>query len=143
MSEPRSIRPVTVSQVVGVLALAIIVFFIVAFAGKAIRTYRLRAWRDDLLSEIASMEQERQDLVLEIGRRESAAWIDEALKETGRVPPGVLSVRLVSPERGEGVVRNASQEGSSGPDLAERVQGLSFFENDNWRAWVQLLTKRD
>jgi hypothetical protein len=143
MIESRSTRPITLTQVVGVMALAIIVFFIVAFASKAISTYRLRAWRDDLRTEIASMELDRQGLVLETMRRRTTAWVDEALKETGQVPPGVISVRLVPPENGQQAGEVLAQQTEPGATITERLQGLSFFDNANWRAWLQLLQGRD
>jgi hypothetical protein len=142
MVEAKVPRPVTVTQVVGMLALGMIVFFIIAFAGNAITTYRLRAWRDDLQMEIASMDLERQNLLIEIRRRESMAWVDQALKETGQVPPDVLAVRLVSSEsaqRGQ----DAPEQVDLRPTLTDRVQGLSFFDNPNWRAWMQLLFDRE
>jgi hypothetical protein len=143
MVESRNPRPITATQVIGVLALAVIVFFIFAFASKAIRTYRLRAWRDDLVTEIASMELERQGLLLEIKRRESLAWVDEALKETGRVPAGVTSVRLVSPEGSPRTAQAPAVQGEANPTINQRVRSLSYFDNPNWSAWVQLLLNRE
>ena len=143
MVESKSTRPITLTQVVGVMALAVIVFFIAACASTAISTYRLRAWRDDLRTEISAMELERQGLILEIKRRGTMAWVDEALKETGQVPPGVISVRLVSPESGQPVREGPVQQAEPGATIAERLQGLSMFDNANWRAWLQLLQGRD
>jgi len=142
MVEPKGTRPITVAQVVGVLALAVIIFFIIAFASKAVTTYRLRAWRDDLQAEIAAMELEKQNLLLEIKRRESMAWVDEALKEAGQVPPGVLAVRLVSPDSVP-ADRQPSELAGARESLTGRMEGLRFFDNPNWRAWVQLLLHRE
>ncbi len=143
MADSRGPRPITISQVVGVMALVVIVFFIGAFASAAIRTYRLRAWRDELRVEIAEMELDRKNLLLEIERRQSLAWIDEALKETGQVPPGVLAVRLV-PSEGTAVAVDASvTREHTGDSLTDRVQELSYFDNPNWRAWMLLLLNRD
>ena len=142
MIESHSSRPITITQIVGVMALALIVFLIIAFAGKAVSTYRLRAWRNELQSELAAMDLERQNLLLEIERRQSLAWIDEALKETGQVPQGVTAVRLVN----TGGSSDAFQSSASEPaqqSLTERVQSLSYFDNPNWRAWVRLLLNRD
>lgn len=143
MAESRSAKPITAAQVIGVLALTVIIFFIFAFASKAVRTYKLRVWRDDLKAEIATMEVERQGLLLEIQRRESKAWIDEALKETGRVPPGVTSVRLISPEGSPQSIQDADVQSAPGPTITQRVQSLSYFDNPNWSAWVQLLVNRE
>ncbi len=143
MVDSRGPRPISVTQVVGVLALAVIVFFIGAFASKAIRTYRLRAWRDDLRVEIAEMELDRQNLLLEIERRQSLAWIDEALKETGQVPPEVLAVRLVPSDGTAPAIDTGISEVQAGASLTDRVQELSYFDNPNWRAWMQLLLNRD
>lgn len=143
MVDSRGPRPITVTQVVGVMALAVIVFFIGAFASKAIRTYRLRVWRDELKVEIAEMELDRQNLLLEIERRQSLAWIDEALKETGQVPPEVLAVRLVPSEGTVAAVDAPSILEQTGASLSDRMHDLSYFDNPNWRAWMQLLLNRD
>jgi hypothetical protein len=141
MLEAREPRPITVTQIVGVLALAVIVVFIIAFASKAISTYRLRVWRDDLQAEIARMDVERQDLLLEMRRRQSKPWIDQALRQTGQMPPDVLSVRLVSPEPSRDQT-HATRLDDPGPTITERVQGLAFFDNPNWDAWTDLLLDR-
>ncbi|MGI6368059.1 MAG: hypothetical protein ACOX2L_06800 [Anaerolineae bacterium] len=143
MVEPRSQRPITLAQVVGILALALIVYFIIAFAGKAVSTYRLRAWRDELQAQIAVMELERQNLLLEIERRQSAAWLDEALKETGQVPSGVLAVRLVPIEDSDSQDTAPSAGQVLTETLAERVQHLDYFDNPNWRAWMALILQQD
>ncbi len=140
--EPRVSRPITVTQVVGMLALVLIVFFIVAFASKAVETYRLRTWLHDMEQEIAAMEREYAALTLEKQRRESDAWIDQALKEAGRVPPGVLVVRVVTPEAAPkpepreivpGLVPRLPEAGEIGP----------LFDNPNWKAWMDLILNRE
>ncbi len=89
------------------------------------------------------MELDRQNLLLEIERRQSLAWIDEALKETGQVPPEVLAVRLVPSDGTAPAIDTGISEVQAGASLTDRVQELSYFDNPNWRAWMQLLLNRD
>jgi hypothetical protein len=142
MTEPRISRPITVTQVVGMLALVLIVFFIASFASKAVETYRLRAWLYDMEQEIASMERQYAALELEKQRRESEAWIDEALKEAGLMPPDVLVVRVVAPD-----VAPTPPPREIVPGLAPRLPGAGeigpLFDNPNWKAWVDLILNRD
>ncbi len=147
MAEPRSPKPITVTQVVGLLALILIVLFIGAFASKAIETYRLQNWLNEIEDEIASMERQREALQLEIERRQSKAWADQALKEAGRVPPDVLVVRLATAEPVEGAaplsgpLTPTPRPGFYTPALSAPDQGRTgpLFGNANWKAWMELI----
>jgi hypothetical protein len=150
MAEPRISKPITVTQVVGMLALVLIVFFVGAFASKAVETYRLRMWLSDMEQEIAAMERQRESLELELQRRESKAWIDQALKETGRVPPDVLVVRVMpsdaaAPAQAEAAALAPTRPAFSTPALDLAEDGLSgpLFGNPNWKAWMALFLNRD
>lgn len=142
IGEPRVSRPITVTQVVGMLALILIVFFIVSFASKAVETYRLRTWLHDMEQEIAFMEREYAALTLEKQRREADAWIDQALKEAGRVPPGVMMVRVEAPEA---VPTPQPREVLPGltPRLPEAGEIGPLFDNPNWKAWMDLILNRE
>jgi hypothetical protein len=141
MPEPRVSRPITVTQVVGVLALVLILLFIVAFASKAVESYRLRTWLNDMEDEIAAMERTREALELEKERRESKAWVDEALKEAGRMPPDVLVVRLVTSEAAPAATREPPV--SLATRLPDVTQVGPLFDNPNWKAWIDLIVGRD
>ncbi len=142
MDQSRTMRPISVPQIVGILTLALIVYFGVAFASKAVDTYRLRLWRNDLEHEIAAMERQRQALLIERERRESLSWIDQALKETGRVPADVLVVRLVSPAVRQAPSIPSVEPVSEAPAISDRIEDLALFDNPNWTAWLQLLLRR-
>ncbi len=152
MAEPRISRPITVTQVVGLLALILIVFFVGAFASKAVETYRLRTWLNEIEQEIASLERQREALHLEIERRQSNAWIDQALKETGRVPADVLVVRVATPEAAAspGAGSAAPLVEDSRPtfstpslDLPEDGRSGPLFGSPNWKAWMALIFGRE
>lgn len=141
-------RPITVTQVVGLVALVLIVLFVAAFASKAVEAYRLKMWLADIEQEIAAMERQREALELEIERRQSKAWIDQALKEAGRVPPGVLAVRLETSEEGDTSAELPAaptpRPAFRTPTLAAPDQGRAgpLFGNPNWKAWMDLLLSR-
>lgn len=143
MAEPRIPKPITITQIVGVLALGLILLFIVSYTSKAIETYRLRTWRDNLIQEIQAMERQRQALVAEKERRETKAWIDQALKEAGRVPPDVLVVRVVVPETTPTPATPPRGIALLPPSGVEQLRTITFFDNPNWKAWMDLLLHRD
>ncbi len=137
-NEPRSLSS---AQLLLVGALTLLVFFTVSFAAKSLEAYRLRTWRRELEREIARLETQRQEVKLEIERRKTEGWIDAALKETGRVPEGVISVRIATQ------VPTPFPEGVVAPEpLKERQPGFEgggLFHNANWRAWKALLFPQD
>jgi hypothetical protein len=137
MSERGPVRPVTTTQAVGILASTLALFFLVAFVTKAVDAYRLRNWRSRLEVEIAQMTNERQELEQELQRRQSAAWIDEVLRDAGQVPEGGVSVIAVTVVPSPGL---ATPTPSAGVVVAPRTsERPTMFDNPQWRAWLQLL----
>jgi hypothetical protein len=148
MTEPRFSRPITVTQVVGLVALVLIVLFVGAFASKAVESYRLGMWLHDIEQEIAAMERQREVLQLELERRQSKAWIDQALKEAGRIPPDVLAVRLATSEADDTSTglpaAPTPRPAFRTPTLAAPEKGRAgpLFGNPNWKAWMDLILSR-
>jgi hypothetical protein len=136
MNAKRSPRPVTITQLLGVLAFALALFFMVSFATKSVDAYRLRNWRDQALAEQVVLEHQRQALVDELRYRQSGAWEDEALRNTGQVAPGmvrvVVATRIVTPVPTPTVL--APSAVPSEPP-AKRI----WFRNPNWEAWRSLI----
>jgi len=73
----RSPQSSRVSPLLGVLALCLTLFFVIAFVSQSLQARRLTAWRDSLAAEIESMERECDDLLRERERRESPEYAPE------------------------------------------------------------------
>ena len=129
----HKIRP---SQIAVIIGATLALYLVMAFASKAVEAHRLRRWQDELEGEIASMERERDDLVQELDRRQSVAWLDERLREAGMVPSGVVSVIAV-PVADEQPATGAEVAADSIGD--EPVERTAFFDNPRWEAWLRLI----
>lgn len=127
---------VNARQVLAVLACALALYFVVAFAARALDAHRLRGWRDRLVLEIAAMERERDELQQEVQRREGLAWVDERLRDSGLVPPGLVSVIPVpvTPEPTPEVV-----EPWATPQPEVSPPTTTFFHNSTWDAWMRAI----
>lgn len=150
MSEtrPRRGRTLTKAQAVGILALTLAVLFLVSFAMKSLELYRLRAWRAQLQQEIAAREREVAALELEKERRESLAWVDQALRETGRVPPDVLVVTVLEATPAPVAAVAVAAEAPPAPSAQRReiLPSLpvgAWFRNPHWEAWQRLIWQKD
>ena len=145
---PRRGRALTKAQVIGILAMTLSLLFLISFATKSLELYRLRAWRAQLQQEIAAREREIAALKLEKERRESLAWVDQALRETGRVPPNVLVVTVLDATPAP-VAPPAVAEEALAATLANRREILpqlpvgAWFRNPNWEAWQKLIRQQD
>ncbi len=138
-------RPFTKGRIIGLLVILLALFFMASFAAKSAELSRLRAWRAQLVEEIAQLERQKQALELEKQRRESFAWVDQALRQTGRVPAGVILVTVATPP-GPSAPPSAPTP-SAGP--APRavpfplVSKGELFHNENWAAWLRLIRQRE
>ena len=136
MTDPVPSRSITVAQVVGILASTLVLFFLIAFATKALDAHRLKSWRDRLQGEIAAMQQERQALEAELDRRRSTAWAEEALRDAGQVTERMVGVVAVT-------ATPNPQSGSAAPVLSTPTPssppGAALFANPNWQAWRRLI----
>jgi hypothetical protein len=133
-------RPVSAAQIAGIMTFTLALFFMVAFATNSVDAYRLRAWRDRLGDEIAEMERERLDLEQEVRRRQSPAWIDQVLRDSGWVPPDVVSV-IAIPVQGSAPAVGGDAATSTDEPARAVAPALSgdVFDNENWRAWQGLI----
>ncbi|MBC7239056.1 MAG: hypothetical protein H5T71_03025 [Chloroflexi bacterium] len=138
-------RPLTKGRIVGLLVILLALFFMASFALKSAELSRLRAWRAQLVEEIAELERQKQALELEKQRRESFAWVDQALRQTGRVPAGVILVTVSTP------AAPLAPQNLSTPSAEPAVRGApiplggeeGFFHNANWAAWLRLIRQRE
>jgi hypothetical protein len=138
MEKHEPSRPITIEQVVGILASTLALFFIVAFLTKSLDAYRLRSWRDRLKAEITSMGQQREELQEELRRRNSTAWVEEVLRDAGQVPDRVVSVMVAT-----SIPVAESKPNPQAASVATPVPALSvspsLFDNPYWRAWQELI----
>jgi hypothetical protein len=137
MEKHESSKPVTVEQVVGILASTLALFFMVAFLAKSLDAYRLRSWRDRLKEEIVGMGQQREELQEELRRRNSKAWVEEALRDAGQVSDRVVSVMVATsiPLAESRPSPQAASVATPGPDISTSY----VFNNPHWRAWQELI----
>jgi len=147
MTGQRSIRPITVTQVLSVMAVAVALYCLVAFGGKSIEAYRLTKWRSELQAEIESMEREAQLLSQEIERRQSPEWLDQALREAGYVPKDAVRVIIVETTpvaTGLATLRQTPDPAqSTSVAKTETNESLQLFHNANWEAWKAFLLRFD
>ncbi|MBN1400041.1 MAG: hypothetical protein JXA74_04345 [Anaerolineae bacterium] len=122
------------AQILGILAFTLALFFMFSFAGKSVEAYRLRNWRDELRRELAQMERERAELVNEIQYRQSAAWQDQALRDSGWLPPDEIRVVPVP-----GDASSPAPLVDSPDKVVAQPEPWLLFDNPNWRAWIDLL----
>ena len=129
-------RPVSIQQIVAILASTLALFFMVAFATKSVEAYRLRAWETSLEEDIAEMRRVKQELEAEIERRNSQAWAAQVLRDGGMLPEDVVSV----------VVQVATPvPAAEEPALEVLVVptpppvGDTLFDNAHWYAWERLI----
>lgn len=132
-------RSITTAQAVAILASTLLLFFLIAFATKALDAHRLRTWRDRLQGEIAAMEQERQLLEAELARRRSPAWLEEALRDAGLVGEKMVGVVLVTTTPLPQVSATPAPVATPLPSAASPG---ALFANPNWEAWMRLLWGR-
>ena len=137
----RSPQSSRVSPLLGVLALCLTLFFVIAFVSQSLQARRLTAWRDSLAAEIESMERERDDLLLERERRESTEYADEVLREAGYAPKGavrVVAVPITATPASPSATESFAPEPETEP-VGDGSTGTQWFDNPNWYAWRRLV----
>jgi len=137
-------RPVTVAQMVGVLAFALALFFVVAFVTKARDAYQLRAWRAELQADVSDLLREQAELELEIERRQSPDWVASVLRDAGMVKQGETAVipewrtpvpavpAAIAPAAAESVATPIPSPTETPP--AEQSAPMGY-----WHSWEQLI----
>ena len=136
MSERGHSRPISGAQITGVLAFTLALFFVVAFATKSVDAYRLRSWRDRLESEIAGMQRQREELEQVVQRRQSMAWVQEALRDAGWLPEDVVSIVAVTTTPVPGASPTPQPLATPTP---RPLRAEALFDNPNWGAWQRLI----
>jgi hypothetical protein len=134
MLSRRNARSLSVGQMLGILAFTLTLFFMISFASKSVEAYRLRSWRDELRRELAQMERERAELLNEIEYRQSDDWKDQALRDSGWLPPDEIRVVPVP-----GDVPAPIPTVDAPDKAAAQPEPWLLFDNSNWRAWLDLL----
>ncbi len=138
MGGARTYR-ITSSRVAIIVGSTLALWFVVAFTTKAVDAYRLRTWRDQLQGEIVAMERERDELRLELARRQTWAWVDERLRDAGMVPEGVVSVIAVPISEATPASAEAAPAEGALSAAGDGSTGGSAFDNANWEAWQRLI----
>lgn len=131
---PRTNR----GRILAVASVGFAIIFLVSFVLSSLELYRFQNWRDELTQEIASLEREKIGLLIEIERRQSPEWIEQAAADSGLVPQKDRIVRAVSPpttiDDSSPIEQVAPQPLPIGPMHKEQP-----FDNTNWRGWRTLI----
>lgn len=136
MNDARPTGPISPKQALIVVLATLALYLLVAFASKSLDAYRLRERRDDLANEVATLEQQRADLQAELQRRQTTPWMEEALRDAGLLPEGVVGVVALTATPGP-VVPTPSAQPVTTPNTP--TQSYTLFSNSNWQAWQQLI----
>jgi len=128
-------RPITPKQVIVVVAATLALYLVVAFATKSLDAYRLRERRDELRIEVATLEQEQAVLEAELARRQTTPWLEEALRDSGLLPEGVVGVVPVTATPGTVAPTPSAQPAATEQTPVSRRP----FSNPNWQAWQRLI----
>lgn len=136
MIERRPNRPVSTTQIMGIMASTLALFFMVAFATKAIDAYRLARWRERIKAEITDLEHEKRALELEIEYRQSEAWLHEVLRDAGMVRDDTVRVLPITVTPQPTPLTTATPAPALVPPP---VREPVAFSNANWEAWQRLI----
>ena len=125
-------------QIIGAIAAALGLLFVIAFGAKVLEAYRLRNWRQRLQVEVRQLEHEQAEWQYEVQRRQSKAWVEEELGRIGQVRDDQVSVVAVA------ATPVTTSTVSSEPAPAESIPSTfagdtGLFRNANWRAWRRLI----
>ena len=125
-------------QIVGGVAAALALLFVIAFGAKVLEAYRLRNWRQRLQAEVRRLEREQADWQYEVYRRQSTAWIEDELGRMGQIRDDQVSVVAVAatPVSASTV---SSEPAPAVFILSTAAMDSGWFRNANWRAWQRLI----
>jgi hypothetical protein len=125
-------------QIVGAIAAALGLLFVIAFGAKVLEAYRLRNWRQRLQTEVRQLEREQAEWQFEVQRRQSTAWVEEELGRIGLVRDDQVSVVAVAATPVT-TATVSSQPVAAGPIPSTPVGDTTLFSNANWQAWRRLI----
>lgn len=128
-SKKKSGRPVSLTQVLVVVILAIVVYFAVDLTQAAFTIYRLRGWEESLDKEVAELQTEVGQLQKQKEQMHTDAYLERKAREELRlVRPGDV---LVVPVTDKAQPTPAPQiTPSPGPSLPPVEKEKPF-----WQAW--------
>ena len=136
----RVSKGVSTQQIIAILASTLALFFLVAFATKSVDAYRLRSWQDRLCEDISAMERQREELQRELLRRHSTAWVEEVLRDAGKLPEGVVAIVPVPLTPSPAPIPTVNETPTPRIPLSS-TQAL--FDNPHWSAWKRLIWEFD
>ncbi len=134
----QNMRPQTKSRLrrLAPVALAIVGLLVVRmYIKQVVELVRLRAWRDQLVSENAEIERQVAQFSFELERRGTDAWVVEQLHAMGLLAPDEVRVRAIPVTAGV----PATPAPSSPAGITETLESTALFRNETWRAWKALL----
>ena len=135
MSNRERRLPLPPMDIVTVSVCTIAIFFVLAFGGKALESYRLRRHNDELRQEIAELEQETAELEARLTYVQSAEYVEQVAREQYKlVKPGEKLI-IPIPRQGPLVVTTPTPSLPTSEDVAEQTASY-------WPAWWALLAGR-
>jgi cell division protein FtsB len=127
--------PLLPMDIVTVLVCTVTVFFVLAFGGKALESYRLQRHNDKLRQEIAELEQETAELQARLTYVQSAEYVEQVAREQYKlVKPGEKLI-IPIPRQGPLVATTPTPSLPTSETVAQ--QPASY-----WSVWWELLTGR-
>ncbi len=127
--------PLPPMDIVTVLVCTVVIFFVLAFGGKALESYRLRRHNDRLREELAALEQETAELQTRLTYVQSPEYVEKVAREQYKlVKPGE---KLIIPISRQGAVVVTTPTPSLPTSQFVSGQPASY-----WPAWWELLTGR-
>ena len=134
----RRVRQFGTVHIVGTVAAALGLLFIIAFGAKVLEAYRLRNWRQRLQVEVLQLEREQAEWQYDVQRRQSTAWVEEELGRIGMVCDDQVSVVAVAVS--SATISTVSSEPAPAELVLPKPAGDGgLFKNTNWQAWRRLI----
>jgi len=135
--KPPTGSPIS-NQVSVVLLTTILLFFLVAFAGKAVEEYRLRRELERMNQEINRLNEERVALERTAVFMESSAYAERELKKWGKVRPGETWVAPIATLVTPAVPSQVTPAPIATPERYAQDDGR---EPPYWDEWFKLISR--
>jgi hypothetical protein len=125
--------PLPPTDIVTVLVCTAAVFFFLAFGGKALESYRLQRHNAMLLSEIAALEEQKQQLETRLKYVQSPEYVEEVAREQYKwTKPGE---KLIVP-----IFRYRPAVVVTPTPLQSGIETVPAQSASYWSEWWNLLT---